>query len=139
MILQKAKILVNDAERNGTVLAAVQNFKSEPFKLRTMIMFLHDDTIFSNSASLADNFFSKRAIIGERANRIESRAFMNGAAEHRVEINAVERIIRTIFKKIIAIGVDDFNLAHGLQNVRAIVVEVLQTVANNFRDKRINL
>ena len=75
-------------------------------------MFFKDDAKFSDAASLSDNFVRNGAIIGERANRIETGTFFDRFTEHRVEINGVEGIILANFEKIEAIGVKNFNSAH---------------------------
>ena len=77
-------------------------------------MFFKDDAKFSDAASLSDNFVRNGAIIGERANRIETGTFFDRFTEHRVEINGVKRFIRTGFQEFSAIGVDNFNAAHCL-------------------------
>ena len=105
----RSESFFNHAKGNRTVFAAVGNFKAESFKFRVPRMLLHDDAKFCNATSLTNNFFSQRAGVGKRANRIKSRTLLNRAAKHRVEINNVKRIVRAGLQIFFAIGVNDFD------------------------------
>src|SRR5690606_10168520 len=78
--------------------------KAEPFKLPAVAVVLHDDPPAGDAHRLPHRLRVKGTVFGEGPDRRHAGGGAHGNAEHRIEIDDVEALIRQRREKFRAVG-----------------------------------